>query len=41
MISLGNKADLNENDLLTMLANDDSMEVILMYIEIWLMEENL
>ena len=33
VISLGNKADLNENDLLTMLGNDDSTEVILMYIE--------
>jgi acetyl coenzyme A synthetase (ADP forming)-like protein len=33
VISLGNKADLNENDLLIMLGNDDSTEVILMYIE--------
>ena len=33
VISLGNKADLNENDFLTKLANDDYTEVILMYIE--------
>jgi acetyl coenzyme A synthetase (ADP forming)-like protein len=33
VISLGNKAEVNENHLLTMLANDDSTEVILMYIE--------
>jgi acyl-CoA synthetase (NDP forming) len=33
VISLGNKADLNENDFLTMFANDDSTKVILMYIE--------
>jgi acetyl coenzyme A synthetase (ADP forming)-like protein len=33
VVSLGNKADLNENDFLTMLANDDSTKVILMYIE--------
>jgi acetyl coenzyme A synthetase (ADP forming)-like protein len=33
VVSLGNKADLNENDFLAMLANDDSTKVILMYIE--------
>jgi len=33
VFSLGNKADLNENDLLAMLANDDATSVVLMYIE--------
>ena len=33
VFSLGNKADLNENDLLAMFANDYSTKVILMYIE--------
>jgi acyl-CoA synthetase (NDP forming) len=33
VFSLGNKADLNENDLLVMLANDDATSVVLMYIE--------
>lgn len=33
VFSLGNKADLNENDLLAMFANDDSTKVVLMYIE--------
>jgi len=33
VFSLGNKADLNENDILTYLANDSSTRVILMYIE--------
>jgi acetyl coenzyme A synthetase (ADP forming)-like protein len=34
VFSLGNKADLNENDVLAMFANDDdSTKVILMYIE--------
>lgn len=30
VFSLGNKADLNENDLLAMLANDDATSVVLM-----------
>ncbi len=33
VFSLGNKADLNENDVLTYLANDSSTKVILMYVE--------
>ena len=33
VFSLGNKVDLDENDLLRMLANDASTKVILMYIE--------
>ncbi len=33
VFSLGNKADVNENDILMMLANDASTKVILMYIE--------
>src|SRR5215469_214141 len=33
VFSLGNKADLNENDLLAMLAKDDATSVVLMYIE--------
>jgi acetyl coenzyme A synthetase (ADP forming)-like protein len=33
VFSTGNKADLNENDLLTIFANDDATKVILMYIE--------
>ena len=33
VFSMGNKADLNENDILTYLANDSSTRVILMYIE--------
>jgi acetyl coenzyme A synthetase (ADP forming)-like protein len=33
VFSLGNKADVNENDILTMLANDAATKVILMYIE--------
>ncbi len=33
VFSLGNKADLNENDILTYLANDSSTRVILMYVE--------
>jgi acetyl coenzyme A synthetase (ADP forming)-like protein len=33
VFSTGNKADLNENDLLTFFANDDTTKVILMYIE--------
>jgi acyl-CoA synthetase (NDP forming) len=33
VFSLGNKADINENDLLTILENDASTKVILMYIE--------
>jgi acetyl coenzyme A synthetase (ADP forming)-like protein len=33
VFSLGNKVDLNENDLLRMLANDTSTKVVLMYIE--------
>ncbi|MFZ0512637.1 MAG: CoA-binding protein [Candidatus Nitrosopolaris sp.] len=33
VFSLGNKADLNENDLLAMFANDDATKVVLMYIE--------
>jgi acyl-CoA synthetase (NDP forming) len=33
VFSLGNKVDLNENDLLVMLANDDATKVVLMYIE--------
>ncbi|MGA9150764.1 MAG: acetate--CoA ligase family protein [Candidatus Nitrosopolaris sp.] len=33
VFSLGNKADLNENDLLAMLANDNATSVVLMYIE--------
>jgi acetyl coenzyme A synthetase (ADP forming)-like protein len=33
VFSLGNKADVNENDILAMLANDESTKAILMYIE--------
>ena len=33
VFSTGNKADLNENDLITIFANDDATKVILMYIE--------
>jgi acyl-CoA synthetase (NDP forming) len=33
VFSTGNKVDLNENDLLTIFANDDATKVILMYIE--------
>ena len=33
VFSLGNKVDLDENDLLRMLANDTSTKVVLMYIE--------
>jgi len=33
VFSLGNKADVNENDILEMLADDASTKVILMYIE--------
>jgi 4-hydroxybutyrate---CoA ligase (ADP-forming) len=33
IFSLGNKSDVNENDLLAMLANDADTKVILMYIE--------
>ncbi len=33
VFSLGNKADVNENDILAILANDASTKVILMYIE--------
>ena len=32
-VSIGNKADINENDLLTYLKDDDETEVILLYLE--------
>ena len=33
VISMGNKVDMNENDILELLANDDDTKVIVMYLE--------
>ncbi len=33
IISMGNKADLNENDLIQELADDDMTDVIALYLE--------